>query len=254
MTVYTAYNFIILGRPKLQGVKAIMVRVAEALEFRVGFQCGCAAVWLQVHVICWGFPLALTTLQTIIAPDAFHTDLFESELRGIGWCGVDSTRRIIKAVFVNTPQLISVSAYAQFYYYIHQKVDPQVDELFESTAKLSTSKNAKLMSLEAARKEAYIQETALQLRLQMSAYMLSFLTNTVVALVGDNLADPATGASDANLILQTGVVTVQGLLVGIVYSRSAGKSLLTTYFDTAGDLMAMVSEQAAKDMMHGLWC
>eukprot|EP01043_Picozoa_sp_COSAG02_P042055 COSAG02_NODE_3541_length_6588_cov_11.433349_5_plen_1037_part_01 len=227
MTVYTAYNFIILGRPKLQGFKAMMV-----------------------HVICWGFPLLWTTLQTLVAPDAFHTDLFESELRGIGWCGVDSTRRIVKAVFVNTPQLISVSAYAQFYYYIHQKVDPEVDELFESTAKLSTSKNAKLMSLEAARKEAYIQETALQLRLQMSAYMLSFLTNTVIALVGDNLADPATGASDANLILQTGVVTVQGFLVGVVYARSAGKSLLTSYFDTAGDLMAMLSEQAAKDMMQ----
>jgi hypothetical protein len=210
----------------------------------------CSAISVQVHVFCWGFPLLWTTLQTVVSPGAFHEDLFESELRGIGWCGVDSTRRITKAVFVNTPQLISVSAYAQFYYYIHQKVDPEVDELFESTAKLSTSKNAKLMSLEAARKEAYIQETAMQLRLQMSAYMLSFLTNTVLSLVGDNLSDPAAGASNSNLIMQTGVVTCQGLLVGIVYARSASKSLLTAYFDTAGDLMATVSEQAAKDLMQ----
>jgi hypothetical protein len=58
--------------------------------------------------------------------------------------------------------------------------------MFESTAKLSTSKNAKLMSLEEARRDAYVQETAKQLRLQMSAYMLSFLTNTILSLVGDS--------------------------------------------------------------------
>ena len=225
MTVYTAYNFIILGRPRLQGGKAIMV-----------------------HVVCWGLPLLLTTLQTTVAPGAFHEDLFESELRGIGWCGVDSQRRIVKAVFVNTPQLISVSAYAQFYYYIHQKVDPEIDVMFESTAKLSTSKNAKLMSLEEARKDAYVQETAKQLRLQMSAYMLSFLTNTILSLVGDNLSDPSSGASDANLLLQTGVVSCQGFLMAIVYARTSNKSLLTAYFDTAGDLMAMCSEEAAKKL------
>jgi hypothetical protein len=58
-------------------------------------------------------PILLTTTLTLIDDTVWHKDLFDSELRGIGWCGVDSERRILKAVFVNTPQLIAVSAYAQ---------------------------------------------------------------------------------------------------------------------------------------------
>ena len=220
MTVFTAYRFIIQGQHSLQGAK------------KVG-----------VHVFCWGFPVLLTLVQTIVAPDAWHTDLFDSELRGIGWCGVDSEKRVIKAIFVNTPQMISVSAYAQFYYYIHQKVDPEQSFGFETTAKLSTSKNAKLLSMEEARRENYIQETARQLRLQMSAYMLSFLTNTVVSMVGDNLTNPDTGSSDANLLLQTGVVTCQGLLMAVVYARTSNKPLLTAYWDTAEDLIAIFDEK-----------
>jgi hypothetical protein len=221
-TVFTAYRFIIKGLPKLQGTRHILI-----------------------HVACWGFPVLLTTLQTLVSPGAFHGDLFESELRGIGWCGVSSERRITKAVFVNIPQMISVSFYAQFYFYIHQKVDPEITQGFEQTAKLSTSQNARLLSLEEARKEIYIQDTAKQLRLQMSAYMLSFLTNTVVSLIGDNLTDPDTGASDLNLLVQTGVVTCQGLLMSLVYGRAVNKPLLTAYWDTAEDLIAMCSEQKA---------
>jgi hypothetical protein len=135
----------------------------------------------------------------------------------------------------------------QLYYYIHQRVDPEIDEDLEQTAKLSTSANTKLLSLDQLRRETYVQETAAQLRLQMSAYMLSFLTNTLVTLVSDNMFVPGTN-SDSNLLLQTGVVTCQGFLAGIVYARTANKGLLTAYFDTFQDLMAMISEEWARKL------
>ena len=142
VTVFTAYNFIVRGKSRLRGSKRIIL-----------------------HIVCWGGPLIWTTILHLIASDAWHQDLFDSELRGIGWRGIQSERRILKAVFINTPQFILVSAYAQFYYYIHQIIDPDVEEDFESTAKISTSKNAKLANLDALRRQAYMSETALTLRL-----------------------------------------------------------------------------------------
>ena len=221
MTVFTAYRFIVTGKPRLRGFNRILV-----------------------HIVCWGFPFIWTTILNIFFEDAWHEDLFDSELRGIGWCGIKSERRILKALFINTPQFILVSAYAQFYFYIHQIIDPDIEEDFESTAKISTSKNAKLANLDTMRKAAYMSETALSLRLQMSAYMSSFLTNTLITLIGDNLFEPGS-TSDGYLLFQSGVVTCQGFLTAIIYARTANKSIAQAYSDTFQDLMGMFSEEWA---------
>lgn len=219
-TVFSAYRFIIKGRSPLKGGKKVVL-----------------------HAICWGLPIILVVIQALLEPDAYYQDLFRSELRGIGWCGVDSSHRVVKAIFVNLPHLCGVSFYAQYYFYIHQRVDPEVTVGFETTAKLSTSRNARLLSVEEARIENYVQETAQYLRLNMSVYMLSFMTHTVVSLITDNLTDPNVGASDSTLLLQTGVVSCQGLYLAAVYARTASKSTVTAYWDTIERLISMCNER-----------
>lgn len=207
MTIITAYRFIILSKGKLRGVS------------RFG-----------VHLVCWGLPIISTTTMFMLDSDVFHTDIFQEEDMGfgVGWCGVRSDKRVLKAIFVNTPQLISVSLYAQYYSYIHEKVDPPDDtDPINRSTKLSLSKNAALMGASAKRIAQYYQDVALQLRLFMTAYMLSFLTNTVIQLVGDNMALGA--PSRANLIAQAIVVTPQGFLWALVYMRTAPNSLFESY-------------------------
>lgn len=225
ITVFSAYRFVIEGRSPMdsQGMAAL-------------------------HAFCWGVPLVLVAIQALLEPDAYYDDLFQSELRGIGWCDVKSSNRAIKAIFGNLPHLIGVSFYAQFYFYIHQKVDPEVIVGFETTAKLSTSKNARLLSVEEARAENYIQATAQHLRLNMSVYMFSFMTHTLVSLINDNLTDPDEGASDATLLLQTGVVSCQGFLLAGVFARTASKSTVTAYWDTIEELIAMFDERSRKKL------
>eukprot|EP01052_Picozoa_sp_SAG31_P007928 SAG31_NODE_389_length_16370_cov_4.517915_4_plen_300_part_00 len=196
MTIITAYRFICLEKGRLIGA---------------------ARVW--VHIVCWGFPIISTVLlsvlydalstKTHIEPSVYHENIFtDPDIRGIGWCGVKSTNRVLKAVFVNSPQLIAVSLYAQYYSYIHDHIDPDPDaDPSKVTARVSTSSNAALMGAAELRKVTYNQDLARQLRLYMTAYMMSFLTNTVMQVVGDNLAIGA--PSDANLLIQAVVVTPQ---------------------------------------------
>jgi hypothetical protein len=213
MTIITAYRFIILGRGRLVGFSRFLI-----------------------HVVCWGFPIASTTAMYMLDNDVFHTDIFTDpdmvEAGGMAWCGVKSDKRVLKAIFVNTPQLVSVSLYAQYYSYIHEKVDPPEDtDPINKSTKLALSKNAALMGASAKRIAQYYQDVALQLRLYMTAYMLSFLTNTVIQLVGDNMA--LGPPSRANLIAQAIVVTPQGFLWALVYSRTAPNSLFEAYCNVA---------------------
>ena len=226
MTVVTAYRFVCNGSGRFTGSARAMV-----------------------HVVCWGMPIILTTILQLVAPDAWHTDLFGGELRGIGWCGVKSERRLLKAIFVNTPQLIAVSFYAQFYWYIHQVIDPAEDgavaDLSDAT-KMSTSRNAALMGSAEVRKKQYFEKTALQIRLFMTAYMLSFLTNTLLVVISDNMSAGET--SRANLLLQAAVVAPQGMLTGLVYMRTATKSLVSAYVDAFNAIVARFKPEVAKKM------
>lgn len=226
MTVVTAYRFVCNGSGRFTGWARVMV-----------------------HCVCWGTPIILTTILQVVAPDAWHTDLFGGELQGIGWCGVRSERRLLKAIFVNTPQLIAVSFYAQFYWYIHQVIDPAEDgsvaDLSDAT-KMSTSRNAALMGSAEIRKKQYFEKTALQIRLFMTAYMLSFLTNTLLVVVSDNMSTGQT--SRANLLLQTAVVAPQGMLTGLVYMRTATKSLVSAYVDAFNAVVAQYKPEVAKRM------
>lgn len=211
MTIITAYRFINLGRG----------RVAGPARF-------------AIHAICWGFPILSTTTMYMLDNTVFHEDIFQDADMGfgMGWCGVRSDRRVMKAIFVNTPQLMSVSLYAQYYSYIHEKVDPPEDtDPINKSTKLSLSKNAALMGAGAKRIAQYYQDVALQLRLYMTAYMLSFLTNTCMQLVGDNMALGA--PSRANLVIQAIVVTPQGFLWALVYMRTAPNSLFEAYCNIA---------------------
>ena len=211
MTIITAYRFICLEKGKLKGSMRFIV-----------------------HIICWGFPIVSTTVLTIIEPSVYHDDIFsDPDIRGMGWCGVKSSYRLLKAVFVNSPQLISVSLYAQYYSYIHDYIDPKPnnDPSSAASSKISTSKNAALMGASVMRKEEYTQDLARQLRLYMTAYMMSFLTNTVMQVVGDNMAKGL--PSDSNLLIQAVVVTPQGFIWSLVYMQSAPNSLFSAYCNVA---------------------
>eukprot|EP01043_Picozoa_sp_COSAG02_P077503 COSAG02_NODE_16991_length_1037_cov_25.683369_1_plen_206_part_01 len=140
MTIITAYRFINLGRGRLTGASRFVI-----------------------HLICWGFPIFSTTTMYMLDNDVFHDDIFqEADMGfGMGWCGVRSDRRVMKAIFVNTPQLMSVSLYAQYYSYIHEKVDPPEDtDPINKSTKLSLSKNAALMGASAKRIADYYQDVA----------------------------------------------------------------------------------------------
>lgn len=236
MTVVTAYRGIVLGKGRFTGLQRVLV-----------------------HVLCWGVPIILTTTLELVhahrsdsetIENLWMTDFMQPQSRGglggIGWCGVHNKHRLYKAIFVNAPQMICVSFYAQFYYYIHQVVDPVPDGEIADMAgatQLSSSKNAGLMSAAALRKKAFIENTAQQIRLFMTAYMLSFLTNTLLALISDNMV--AGEASDRTLLLQTAVVAPQGLLTAIVYMRTANKSLVSAYIDVFNSVVASCSPAAA---------
>ena len=218
MTVITAYRFICLEQGRLKG------------QWRAA-----------VHAACWGFPILSTTVMTILytafssdtSPSMFHDDIFEDpDIRGIGWCGVKSSNRFLKALFVNSPQLIAVSLYAQYYSYIHDYIDPDPDaDPSNASSRVSTSRNAGLMGAAEVRKTEYNQDLAKQLRMYMTAYMMSFLTNTVLQVIGDNMAIGA--PSDANLLLQSIVVTPQGFVWALVYMQTCPNSLFGAYLDVA---------------------
>ena len=231
MTVVTAYRYIVLGKARFSGPQRILV-----------------------HVLCWGVPIVLTTLLQILGGSGvwmsdFMAPQSQGGLGGIGWCGVRQDQRLFKALFVNMPQMVCVSFYAQFYYYIHQVVDPVPDNEIADMAgqtQLSSSKNAGLMSAAALRKKLFIENTALQIRLFMTAYMLSFLTNTLLVLISDNMI--AGEAGDATLLLQAAVVAPQGLLTAIVYMRTANKSLISSYVDVFNSVVATCSPAAAEKL------
>jgi hypothetical protein len=188
--------------------------------------------------------MSIVPLRNKQAGDAlFHqelwsTDDYNSELDGVGWCGVDSRHRVIKAIFLNGPQLILVSFYGQYYYYIHQYVDP-AKELDVSGAlgqtKITTSRNAGMMSSKQQLRAASIANASQQQRLYMVPYMVSFLLNTLLQLFSDNLSSGP--PSTFNLALQAVTVTPQGFLIGLVYMRSS-KNIFTLYAELIESLLA----------------
>jgi hypothetical protein len=209
MTIVTAYRFIILGRGRYKGHQQLII-----------------------HLVCWGLPLCITGGMWFIDRDVFHSNIFKEPSMGygIGWCGVRSDRRVLKGLFVNTPQLVCVSFYAQFYSYIHQKIDPPEDlDPLNRKTQVSMSKNAALMGATQRRHALYEQSLAAELRSYMTAYMLSFLTNTVLQVVGDNMAIGP--PKDWNLMLQAAVVTPQGFLIALVYKQTAPNNLATSYLN-----------------------
>ena len=169
-----------------------------------------------------------------------------SELNGIGWCSIHSKHRIFKAFFFNLPQLIVVSFYAQYYYYIHQIVDPdKVGDVSGAlgATKISTSGRSGMMSTaDQLRKEAQ-EKAAEQQRLYMLVYMMSFLVNTLMQLLGDNMSSSA--MSTSNLTVQALLVTPQGFFVGLIYMRNA-KSLFASYSDALANYLGSKNpDQAA---------
>ena len=81
--------------------------------------------------ICWVLPVLLAagmmvagSMNDVSMAELFHEDIHKSELQGIGWCGVRSMHRLIKGAFINTPQLLLVSLYAQLYIYALRRAAP----------------------------------------------------------------------------------------------------------------------------------
>ena len=187
---------------------------------------------LVTHLCCWGLPVILTTIMVLVSPDNFNTSVWDPELRGIGWCGVRQEFRVIKAIFVNSPQLFTVSFYAQYYYYIHHgHIDPEEGGDVTGalgTTKISTSKNIGALGQAELMRKTAMDNAATSLRLYMTIYMMSFLTNTAIGLLTDNMS---TGlSSDGILLMQAALVTPTGFFISLVYMRTA-KPLFTCYMD-----------------------
>lgn len=154
-----------------------------------------------------------------------------SEVNGIGFCSIHSKHRIFKAFFFNLPQLIVVSFYAQFYYYIHQIVDPdKVGDVSGAlgATKISASGRSGMMSTKDALMKEAREKASEQQRLYMLVYMMSFLVNTLMQLFGDNMS--AANISSVNLTVQAMLVTPQGFFVGLIYMRT-NKNLIAAYGD-----------------------
>eukprot|EP01052_Picozoa_sp_SAG31_P001347 SAG31_NODE_46_length_30980_cov_226.095107_7_plen_1671_part_00 len=186
-----------------------------------------------VHLVCWCAPVVLTYSMWHLENKVFHEDLWEEDLRGLAWCGVKSENRILKAVFVNAPQLMTVSFYAQFYYYVHHgHIDPKEDTSVNGALGqtiISASSNTALLNMADAQRQQAMQEAAKQQRFYMTIYVMSFLTNTMIGLVSDNMG--AGPPSDWALLAQSALVTPSGFFIALVFSRTA-KSLLGAYYDT----------------------
>ena len=168
-----------------------------------------------------------------------------SELNGVGWCSIHSSHRVYKAAFFNLPQLVVVSFYAQYYYYIHQIVDPdKVGDVSGalSATKISTSARAGMMSTAEARRQAAAEKAAEQQRLYMLVYMMSFLVNTLMQLFGDNMVDG--NISEFNLTIQALLVTPQGLFIGLIYMRT-NKNLISAYLDSFANFLAARNPEKA---------
>ena len=98
MTVVFLYRMIAFNSPKFNGNGFCGIKYKH---------------W--VHILCWLMPVVMTIVMSLVPKEGnlFHEDLWStssylSELDGVGWCGVQSHHRILKAVFLNMPQLILV--------------------------------------------------------------------------------------------------------------------------------------------------
>ena len=232
MTVVTMYRLVETGSPKFKGATFLCLRMRD---------------W--VHIICWIFPIILASIMVWWEKSPYHEDFTDKitgvvmsgvwnsgadGLRGIGWCQVKSSHMLLKAVFVNAPQLFLVSFYAQYYYYIHhQHIDPLADGKVAAAlgqTKINTSKNVGMAAKAAARLKEKQGQAAEQQRLYMTFYIMSFLTNTIYNIISDHMS-PVTGPpSDANLATQAIMVTAQGFFIGCVFMRNS-KGLGRAYGD-----------------------
>lgn len=181
------------------------------------------------QIFCWCAPTAFTLLLYALEPNAFNKSL--DEVNGIGWCGVRSgdRYRLVKVLFVFVPQLLAVNLYAYFYYYINAVVDPPKEGSMKRTAdetRLSTSNHEDLLNASKEKRVMAMVDAAKSIQLYMTAFMLSFLTNTLLTIIIDRLRD-GTPWSDMDYMICAAVVTPQQFLYARVFSqRKTGNSVL----------------------------
>jgi hypothetical protein len=208
------------------------------------------------HLFCWGAPTVLTVSLYLVAPGAFHESL--DELNGIGWCGIRSAGkyRMVRVLFVFAPQLLAVNLYAYFYYYVNSICDPPKSTVMKRTVdetRMSTSNNEDLLYSSHQKRWMAMGQAANSIQLYMTAFMLSFLTNTMLTIILDRIRPEGTW-TDLDYIITAAVVTPQQFLYARIYAhRKTGSGLLTdvatfhkaTVKTRSGDAIANINSHAA---------
>eukprot|EP01051_Picozoa_sp_SAG22_P006443 SAG22_NODE_422_length_10687_cov_4.448149_4_plen_250_part_00 len=132
----------------------------------------------------------------------------------------------------------------------HGHIDPKADGVVGAalgSTKISTSQNTAMLGRAAAQRQEAMRGAAEQQRLYMTVYIMSFLTNTMIALVSDNMGSGP--PSDFILLVQAALVTPSGFYIGLVFSRTA-KSLSGAYYDTWVSFQSRQNLDAAQVWKH----
>ena len=119
LTIHSAYQFIVKDQKGFKGAKIMGIPMS-----------------MMSHILCWGVPWLIMGTMSIVGI-IWNINVFDQDLpcgadgvecvsaqgfnesAGRGFSGFQCTdtiraeNRVVKAVFINTPQLIAVSFYAQ---------------------------------------------------------------------------------------------------------------------------------------------
>eukprot|EP01043_Picozoa_sp_COSAG02_P025025 COSAG02_NODE_1390_length_12915_cov_6.825531_1_plen_3708_part_00 len=203
---YTAFRFVKLGKLRVRG------------WWRLGLQ-----------VANWFGPLLLTISLFFLKPEAFHESL--DELNGLGWCGVrgDPAFMYWKLFFILVPQLTGVSVYAYCFSYIMDVVDPrETTEMRRSAvdSRVTTSHHEDLLYASDAKQAVAIERAADRIKLYLTGFMLSYLTNTLLTIVLERQKKDSEWTTFDYLICAA-VVTPQQALYARVFNSGGGSGIVS---------------------------
>lgn len=229
---YTAYRFVALGKLRVKGI------------WRVA-----------LHACNWGGGAAITLALYYFKREAFHESL--DELNGLGWCGVRGDPEFMywKLFFILIPQLIGVSVYAFCFSYIIDVVDPPETTVMRRSAddsRVTTSRHEDLLYASTAKQEVAMARAADRIKLYLTGFMLSYLTNTLLTIFLEREKRDDEWTTFDYLICAA-VVTPQQALYARVFNSGGGTGIVSglasfhksSVISTSGTFMSTINNTVA---------
>lgn len=203
---YTAFRFVTLDKLRVKGVWRVIL-----------------------HIFNWGGGILITLGLFHLKREAFHESL--DELNGLGWCGVRGDPEFMywKLTFILMPQLIGVSVYAFCFSYIIDVVDPPETTVMRRSAddsRVSTSHHEDLLHASVAKQEVAMARAADRIKLYLTGFMLSYLTNTLLTIFLEREKRDHEWTTFDYLICAA-VVTPQQALYARVYNSGGGSGVVS---------------------------